>query len=316
MKKGKTFVFLIFILSFFLTIGCKGAIQKQQKVTITLAGDSSVEEVFKKEIIPSFQEYWLGRYEQPIEFRESYEGPEVQVRRIIEGFEADIVVLPSLEHLNTLKEKRFITYVRENYIHRGIIASSVIAFGVHDGNPRDVFSWESLARKDIKIIGVDSKNSGIARWVLKAINIAALYLNKEPPKTMSADQFLRNIRENTILSKSDSYAAYSFNRGTGDVFITTEQEIKFQQQRGRPIEMIIPSPTISLEYPIVLMDKNVDDHNNREVAEAFIKYLWTKKIQKSLAYYGFRPVDEGVMEEFRRKFSTPSQLVDISVLKK
>ena len=64
------------------------------------------------------------------------------------------------------------------------------------------------------------------------------------------------------------------------------------------------------------LDEYVDGHHNREVAEAFIKYLKTKKIQRIFANYGFRPVDETVMEELLRKFSIPSQLVDISILNK
>jgi len=46
-----------------------------------------------------------------------------------------------------------------------------------------------------------------------------------------------------------------------------------------------------IENPIALIDKNVDKHGAREVAEAFINFLRTPEGQRGFAKYGLRAVD-------------------------
>lgn len=69
-----------------------------------------------------------------------------------------------------------------------------------------------------------------------------------------------------------------------------------------------------IENPITLVDKNVDKHGNRGVAEAFINFLFEKDAQRSFARYGFRPVDAEVAAEFEAKYPTPKFLFDINYL--
>jgi ABC-type sulfate transport system substrate-binding protein len=77
---------------------------------------------------------------------------------------------------------------------------------------------------------------------------------------------------------------------------------------------IIPDATILIENPIAVVDKYVDKHGTREVAEAFVDFLYTKEVQRSFAKYGFRPVDEEVLKEFAAKYPVPPLLFDMSYL--
>jgi sulfate/thiosulfate transport system substrate-binding protein len=58
----------------------------------------------------------------------------------------------------------------------------------------------------------------------------------------------------------------------------------------------LPDVNISIDNPIAVVDKNVDKHGTREVAEAFVKYLFTPEAQQEFAKVGFRPVDETVAQ--------------------
>jgi sulfate transport system substrate-binding protein len=45
-----------------------------------------------------------------------------------------------------------------------------------------------------------------------------------------------------------------------------------------------------IENPVALIDKNVDKHGAREVAEAFVNFLRSQDGQRGYAKYGLRPV--------------------------
>lgn len=53
---------------------------------------------------------------------------------------------------------------------------------------------------------------------------------------------------------------------------------------------------ISIDNPIAVVDQNVNKHGSREVAEGFVKYLFTPEAQKEFAKLGFRPLDEAVAQ--------------------
>ncbi|MBD2397496.1 substrate-binding domain-containing protein, partial [Leptolyngbya sp. FACHB-402] len=63
------------------------------------------------------------------------------------------------------------------------------------------------------------------------------------------------------------------------------------QQKGEKLEYVVPDPNVSIDIPISVIDKNVDKHGTREVAEAFVQYLYTPEAQAEFVKLGFRPLD-------------------------
>ena len=78
--------------------------------------------------------------------------------------------------------------------------------------------------------------------------------------------------------------------------------------------MIIPVPTILIEHPVALVDKNADKHGHRQVVEAFVKFLWTRKVQEVFAGYGFRSFDKRAFEKYSVYFSKLQQVFDAEYL--
>jgi sulfate transport system substrate-binding protein len=63
------------------------------------------------------------------------------------------------------------------------------------------------------------------------------------------------------------------------------------------------SPNVILiEHPVALVDKYVDKHGVREVAEAFVNFLWTQDAQRAYAKFGLRPVSAPVAAEVKDQF--------------
>jgi sulfate/thiosulfate-binding protein len=294
---------------------CRPEKVKPETVVIVLAAHTGVREIFQREIIPTFQDYWLRRTEQKVKFGESYHGSVIQSQAVSAGLEADIVVLASEDHLRVLEKGGLITHSWRAQPHRGIMARSVIAFGLREGNPKDIFTWEELARQGGEIIHADPNTSGVALWVIGSIYGAGLKLSEitsGQKDQLQARQFFNEVEKRVrIMDRTTQAASHTFNRGRGDVLITAEHEIKLQQRLGRPMEMIIPVPTLLIEYPVALVDKHVTDHGNREVVEAFLKFLWSREVQDIFAEYGFRPVDDWAFEKHIASFTKPRQLFDL-----
>lgn len=116
------------------------------------------------------------------------------------------------------------------------------------------------------------------------------------------------------MDKSGRMSVTTFENGIGDALVTYENEALLRQMQGKDFPFIIPQATILIENPVALIDKNVEKHGNRQVAEAFIKFLYTETAQRTFAKYGFRSVDDDVAQEFEGKYPVPKHLFYVEYL--
>lgn len=316
MKKVVT----ILSLGSLLFSGCssKSAGEKAQSVTLILGAYTVPKEVYHKEIIPAFQKMWKEKTGKVVKFQESYIASGAQSRAIASGFEADIAALSLERDINHLQAKNLITHNWKNTKYQGLVTRSIVVIAYRPGNPKNIRGWEDLTREDVDVLYPSPKTSGGAMWDVNAVYGAALKTSEE--KFGKADpafarKFLKNVQKRIkTMDKSGRASVTTFENGIGDILLTYENEALLRQQSGRDFPFIIPDATILIENPIALIDRNVDKHGNREVAEAFIDFVLTKASQRSFARYGFRPIDEEAAAEFREEFPKPKLLFDISYL--
>jgi sulfate transport system substrate-binding protein len=95
-----------------------------------------------------------------------------------------------------------------------------------------------------------------------------------------------------VLPKDAREATDTFvKRGQGDVLLNWETEAILAKRSGElPGGYRVFSPNILTEMPVAVVDKNVDKHGTRKVAEAFSRFLFTPAAQKAYADNGLRPV--------------------------
>jgi ABC-type sulfate transport system substrate-binding protein len=74
---------------------------------------------------------------------------------------------------------------------------------------------------------------------------------------------------------------------------------------------VVPQSTILIENPAAVVDKYVDKHGSRAVAEAFVTFLSSKDVQRIYAKHGLRPVDEEVAKESASTYPAPADLFTI-----
>jgi len=287
-----------------------------QKVTLTLGAYTVPKEAFR-EIIPAFQQKWQAEHGQQVHFLESYEASGTQARAIAGGFEADIAVLSLEADIDTIQKAGLITHNWKQQPQGGMITQSVVALGVREGNPKGIKDWADLARPGVDVLYPNPKTSGGAQWDINAIYGAGLKISEESgaKDPQYAANLLKSIHKNVkSLDKSGRASMTTFESGSGDVVVTYENELLARVAEGAKYTVIVPKYTIRIDNPVALVDKNVDKHGVRPVAEAFINFLWTPEAQTIFAKHGFRSVDATVAQQFADKYVTPPGLFDIQYL--
>jgi sulfate transport system substrate-binding protein len=80
-------------------------------------------------------------------------------------------------------------------------------------------------------------------------------------------------------------------RGIGDVFISWENEallVTQQLAKGR-FDIVTPSVSILAEPPVAIVDRVVDKRGTRELAQAYLQFLYSETGQELAAKHGYRP---------------------------
>jgi sulfate/thiosulfate transport system substrate-binding protein len=273
------------------TSGASPVAANNKDVELTLVS-FAVTKAVHEAIIPKFVEQWKKDHNQNVIFKQSYGGSGSQTRAVIDGLEADVVHLALALDTQKIEKAGLIQPGWEKEVpNNGIVSKSVAALVTREGNPKGIKTWADLGKNGVKLITADPKTSGIARWNFLALWNSVIKTGGDEAK---ATDFVTKVYTNVPLLTKDAREASDafFKQGQGDALINYENEIILAQQKGEKVSYIVPDVNISIDNPIAVVDKNVDKHGTREVAEGFVKYLYSPEAQQEFAKLGFRPVDE------------------------
>ena len=121
-----------------------------------------------------------------------------------------------------------------------------------------------------------------------------------------AQDFVRALYKNVEVL--DSGARGSTNtfveRGIGDVLIAWENEaLLAANELGKDkFEIVTPSESILAEPTVSVVDKVVEKKGTKEVAEAYLKYLYSPEGQEIAAKNYYRPRDAEVAKKYENAF--------------
>ncbi len=285
--------------------GAKPAGGQPNSVTLIIAGYSTPAEAIGK-IIPLFQRAWRDKAGQNVRFQQSYAGSGVQSRAVVDGFDADIVMLSLDTDVQRIQDAGLITQDWKANPHNGEMTNSVVVLNVRKGNPKGIKDWNDLTQKGLTILTPDPATSGGAQWNVMAAYGAAkrgFVPGVAKDDDQAAYNLVKGIFKNVVARDKDARTSITrFERGIGDVAITYENEVLLAKQSSQDSDYIIPHSTILIECPIAVVDQYVDKHGTRAAAEAFRDFLWTPDAQKIFSQYGFRSVDPGVAQATAAQF--------------
>jgi len=240
----------------------------------------------------AFAKAWLAKTGQEIVIEQSHGGSGKQARAVIEGLEADVVTLALAYDIDQIAKAGLVAPDWATRLpDRATPSTSTIVFLVRKGNPRAIRDWGDLVKGDVAVITPNPKTSGGARWNYLAAYGYAQATGKDPT------QFVADLyRHVPVLDSGARGATTTFvERGLGDVLIAWENEalLAVEKLGADKVEIVIPPRSILAEPPVAVVDRVVDRHGTREVATAYLRFLYSPEGQRIAAAHGYRPRSGG-----------------------
>jgi sulfate transport system substrate-binding protein len=252
------------------------------------------------QLIPAFQKTAAGK---DVSFSQSYGASGEQSRAVVSGLDADIVAFSLAPDITSLVQKKLVAKNWANDKWHGMVTRSVVVFVVRDGNPKKLKTWTDLLKPGVQVVTPNPFTSGGARWNVMAAYGGALRAGKTPKQ---AETYLAQMWKHVVAQPASAREGLqTFLAGRGDVFLAYENEALFAQQKGQPVQFVIPKATILIENPIAVPSTS----KHQAEAKAFLKFLRTTPAQKIFAQNGYRPVVSAAARGFN--FPTRPQLFTI-----
>jgi sulfate/thiosulfate transport system substrate-binding protein len=255
----------------------------------------------------AFAADWKAKHQQDVTINQSHGGSGKQARSVIDGLEADVVTLALAFDIDAIAEnaKLLPSDWQKRLPDNSSPYTSTIVFLVRKGNPKAVRDWDDLAKAGVSVITPNPKTSGGARWNYLA---AWAYAKRLPGGSdATAQEFVRKVFKNVAVLDSGARGSTTtfVERGIGDVLIAWENEafLAVDQLGADKVEIVVPPLSILAEPPVTVVDKVAIRHGTREIAEAYLKFLYTPAAQEIIAKHHYRPRDAAVAARYADRFA-------------
>ena len=235
----------------------------------------------------------------------SHGGSGKQARSVIDGIDADVVTLALAYDIDAIADKGIVPADWQKRLPNNAAPyTSTIVFLVRKGNPKAIKDWNDLVRPGVSIITPNPKTSGGARWNYLAA--WAYALKQAGGNEARAREFVGQIYRNVkVLDSGARGSTTTFvERGIGDVLLAWENEAYLAIKELGPdkFEIVMPSWSILAEPPVAVVDKVVDKRGTRQVAQAYLEYLYSPEGQEIAAKHYYRPRDAKIAARYAKQF--------------
>ncbi|HEY5757956.1 MAG TPA: sulfate ABC transporter substrate-binding protein [Steroidobacter sp.] len=305
-----------------LLAGCGGGSSDAGGVTLLNVSYDPTRE-FYREFNESFSQRWEQEHKQSVTIKQSHAGSGSQARAVIDGLDADVVTLALAYDIDSIqtKGKRLGADWQKRLPDNSSPYTSTIVFLVRKGNPEQIKDWPDLIHEGVSVITPNPKTSGGARWnylaawgsVLRA-ELGDDWSKLDDPAAepavaaaqKKAEEYVTALYKHVpVLDSGARGATNTFvQREIGDVLLAWENEALLAIKEFGPekVEIVVPSSSILAEPPVAVVDTVVDRRGTRQIAEAYLKYLYEEPGQELAAKHYFRPRNPAVLERHKDQF--------------
>ncbi|NOU25886.1 MAG: sulfate ABC transporter substrate-binding protein [Methylotenera sp.] len=287
--------------------------------SLSLAADNSLLNVsydvtreFYKDFNTAFIKHWKEKTGATVTINQSHGGSSKQARSVSDGLEADIISMnqsPDIDILYT-RGKLIPKDWQKRLPYESSPTSSTTVFLVRKGNPKQIKDWDDLVKPGIAVVIPNPKTSGNGKYSYLA---AWGYVIKKGGDEAKAKEFVGKLFKNVpVLDTGGRGATTTFaQRGIGDVLLTFENEVNLiKKELGDDYDVVYPSISILAENPIAVVDKYVDKHKSRALAQAYAEFHFSEAGQEIAAQHDIRPRLESVANKYKSKFK-PLELFSV-----
>ncbi len=262
-----------------------------------------------RELYVEFNKAFSAAYQKEtgktVEVKQSHGGSGAQARSVIDGLQADVVTLALAYDIDAIAGKGLLDKDWQKRLPQNASPyTSTIVFLVRKGNPKGIKDWDDLLKKGVDVITPNPKTSGGARWNYLA---AWGYALKKFGSADKAKQFVSDLYQHVpVLDTGARGATVTFvERGVGDVLLAWENEayLALREFGKDKFEIVAPQLSILAEPPVAVVDSVADKKGTRSLAEAYLKYWYTKDGQEIAARNSYRPRDPDVAKKYESAFA-------------
>ncbi|MDB5585854.1 MAG: sulfate transporter substrate-binding protein [Devosia sp.] len=217
---------------------------------------------------------------------QSHAGSSAQARAVLEGLQADVVTFNQVPDIQKLADGGFVAADwATQFPNNASPFYSFPAFLVRAGNPKGIKDWGDLAADGVQVIFPNPKTSGNGRYTYLA---ARAWADEEyAGDETKVEPFLTKLFANVPVFETGGRAATTAftERQQGDVLVTFEAEVQgVRKQLGADkYDAVIPSVSLLSEFPVAIVDKVADARGSRDIAKAYLDFLFTPEGQEIAA---------------------------------
>lgn len=258
-----------------------------------------------KEINPAFIAHYKAKTGQTLTINQSHGGSSRQALSVIGGLEADIVTMNQSSDVDILVERGGLVARnwRAQFPFEAAPYSSTTVFIVRKGNPKGLKDWGDLVRPGLQVIVPNPKTSGNGRYTyLAAWGYGLTIKDSNDEARAFVTKLFRNV---PVLDGGGRGATTTFaQRDIGDVLVTFENEASaLAKEFGEgKFEVIYPSLSVDAVAPVALVEKVVEKRKSREMAKAYLDFLFSPEAQEIIARFNFRPRDPAILAKHASRF--------------
>ncbi|MGB3025678.1 sulfate ABC transporter substrate-binding protein [Paradevosia shaoguanensis] len=256
----------------------------------------------------AFAAHWKETTGNTVTIDNSHGGSGKQAQAVIDGLEADVVTLALESDINAIVEKSGLIKPdwRSHFENNSTPYTSTIVFLVRKGNPKGIQDWGDLVKDGVEVITPNPKTSGGARWnYLAAWAWANGQFGGDEAKI---EDYVKALYQHVpVLDTGARGSTVTFaQKELGDVLLAWENEayLVLDEFGADNFDIVIPPQSILAEPPVAIVDSNVDKHGTRELAQAYLEYLYSPEGQTIAAKNHYRPskpelvTDQALVEAF------------------
>jgi sulfate transport system substrate-binding protein len=255
----------------------------------------------------AFAKYWKGKSGDDVTVSQSHGGSGKQAQGVINGLEADVVTLALAYDIDAIATQARLLPAdwQKRLPNNSTPYTSTIVFLVRKGNPKNIKDWDDVVKSGVSVVVPNPKTSGGARWAYLAAYAYALEKNNHDDA--AARDYIKKLYKNVpVLDSGARGSTVTFaQRGIGDVLLAWENEAHLAQKEfgADKFDIVTPSLSILAEPPVAVVDKNTKRHHTAEVANEYLKYLYSDEGQEIAAKNFYRPRNETIATKYAANFN-------------
>jgi sulfate transport system substrate-binding protein len=259
-----------------------------------------------QDVNKAFGEQWKAKTGEDLQFQQSHGGSGKQARSVIDGLPADVVSLGlalDVDQIAAQAKLLPLDWQKRLPDHSSPYTSTIVLL-VRKGNPKGIHDWGDLARPGVSVITPNPKTGGAPRWTYLAA--WAWALAQPGGSEATARALVGGLYKNVPVLDSGARGSLTTfaERGIGDVLLTWENEALLATHEigvGK-FQIVYPSLSILAEPSVAVVTKNAAKHGTTDVAEAYLRFLYTPQGQELAAKHYYRPRLKDVADRYQDQF--------------